>query len=352
MRKEHTESKINSASEKDKFSHLSQEDIQELVLNYTQPYHRRSFPGYIAADPNLKDSHRVLYGLIDALTSERGYCYAQNDYLAKHSLSSVRSVQRRLEHLEKCGWIKVEVSQQISHKSSRKIWLNELIAQRQYIEKHLGKTEFNQRFYRDDRNVMSSCQKCHTDAKSNNKNIRNSSSICAARTSPRKPARTSPSKPPSASLLPSSSKKIEGKHKLKKPDKPKPSHELSSKELVLLNTRWGSSLVSAKSDNFLNTMRKFPKAYEDRSMFEVVDEWCHLHPTYRQVKEENEKKEVEKIKKAQDNNRNYNLKSLEEMKKKSEYLNKNLVIDRDWIWLRDKKGSGYPLFELGLIRVS
>ena len=96
-------------------------------------------------------------------------------------------------------------------------------------------------------------------------------------------------------------------------------------------------------------MRKFPKAYEDRSMFEVVDESCHLHPTYRQVKEENEKKEVEKIKKAQDNNRNYNLKSLEEMKKKSEYLNKNLVIERDWIWLRDKIGSGYPLFELGLI---
>ena len=64
-------------------------------------------PPIVAADHNLGDGEKVLCGIINGLTRERGYCYASNEYLAKYMGKSERSISRLLAMLEAKGYVTV-----------------------------------------------------------------------------------------------------------------------------------------------------------------------------------------------------------------------------------------------------
>lgn len=70
-------------------------------------------PGYyaiISADvryhEKLSDGAKLLYGEITALSNKNGYCWASNDYFSRLYSVSISTIKRRLQALEKLGFIK------------------------------------------------------------------------------------------------------------------------------------------------------------------------------------------------------------------------------------------------------
>jgi hypothetical protein len=57
------------------------------------------------SDTQLGDGDKVLCGVINGLTRERGYCFASNKYLAKYTGKSERTISRSLSTLESRGHI-------------------------------------------------------------------------------------------------------------------------------------------------------------------------------------------------------------------------------------------------------
>jgi hypothetical protein len=88
-------------------------------------------PGYFAIipatvryDKNVQDGAKLLYAEITALAEQRGYCWASNAYFADLYQTSVRTIQRWISTLEKCGHIKTSVtfvngSQQVDERHIR-----------------------------------------------------------------------------------------------------------------------------------------------------------------------------------------------------------------------------------------
>lgn len=69
-------------------------------------------PGYYAIltaevryDKNLTADEKLLYAEITALTQMNGACYAPNSYFAELFSCEERTIRRRLEKLEKAGYI-------------------------------------------------------------------------------------------------------------------------------------------------------------------------------------------------------------------------------------------------------
>ena len=66
-------------------------------------------PATIRYNEKLKSSEKLLYGEITALANTRGYCYAQNRYFADLYNVSIETVSRWLSHLQKMGYIEIDV---------------------------------------------------------------------------------------------------------------------------------------------------------------------------------------------------------------------------------------------------
>lgn len=56
-------------------------------------------------DKRLTANEKLLYAEITALTNKHGYCYASNGYFARLYDVQIRSIQRWMNTLEKCGYI-------------------------------------------------------------------------------------------------------------------------------------------------------------------------------------------------------------------------------------------------------
>lgn len=65
-------------------------------------------PASVFSDTRLSDSEKLLFGKLLGLANKTGYCWAGNKYLADMFVVSERSIQRRLNNLERLGYIKVE----------------------------------------------------------------------------------------------------------------------------------------------------------------------------------------------------------------------------------------------------
>lgn len=81
-------------------------------------------PATIRYSKDLKPNEKLLYGEITALANRFGYCYAQNRYFAELYDVSIETVSRWLSHLQKLGFIKIEIKRN-EHK--------EIIARNIYI---------------------------------------------------------------------------------------------------------------------------------------------------------------------------------------------------------------------------
>lgn len=66
-------------------------------------------PATIRYSKELKPNEKLLYGEITALANKYGYCYAQNRYFAGLYNVNIETVSRWLSHLQKLGFIKIEI---------------------------------------------------------------------------------------------------------------------------------------------------------------------------------------------------------------------------------------------------
>lgn len=66
-------------------------------------------PATVRYSKELKANEKLLYGEITALSNKNGYCYAQNRYFANLYNVSLETVSRWLSHLQKLGFIKMEI---------------------------------------------------------------------------------------------------------------------------------------------------------------------------------------------------------------------------------------------------
>jgi hypothetical protein len=161
-------------SEKESLDNKEVDISEKEVKQYRG--HARNIPAHISDDNSLTDAQKMLYGLLEALSHHPdhfGYCFATNDLLCKITNKEKRTLQRNLEKLHKKGLIIVEISQEVSRQSIRRIWTLEHFAIRDRLEKIYGKDKFNQRFYIHVKNDTPPCQNCHPYIGNKIRNIRN-----------------------------------------------------------------------------------------------------------------------------------------------------------------------------------
>lgn len=78
-----------------------------------------------ALDKSIKDELGLLL-IISSLTAEKGYCYANNDYLAKIFETNVFTISRKIKKLEEKKYIKTEYEKKGCLVISRKIRLTKM----------------------------------------------------------------------------------------------------------------------------------------------------------------------------------------------------------------------------------
>ena len=74
-------------------------------------------------DSDLKANEKLLYSEITALADRYGYCWASNQYFADLYSVSARSIRDWISHLNKKGYIQVQIDNSDINNSRRKIFL-------------------------------------------------------------------------------------------------------------------------------------------------------------------------------------------------------------------------------------
>lgn len=78
----------------------------------------------VGLDNNLKPQDKILYGQIASLSKQKGYCFATNNYLSKlNNNVCKRTIINSLCKLKKNNYIKVEIDNNGSNNSKRKIYI-------------------------------------------------------------------------------------------------------------------------------------------------------------------------------------------------------------------------------------
>ena len=81
-------------------------------------------PANVRYDEKLKDKAKLLYGEITALTNEKGYCWASNNYFAELYKVNKSTISRLIKNLVDEGYIKIELIYQGKEIKGRKIYLD------------------------------------------------------------------------------------------------------------------------------------------------------------------------------------------------------------------------------------
>ncbi len=74
-----------------------------------EPNYYAIIPANVRYDKRLIQGAKLLYGEITALSNQKGYCWASNNYFMKLYKVSRNTVQSWLKSLEVCGYISREV---------------------------------------------------------------------------------------------------------------------------------------------------------------------------------------------------------------------------------------------------
>ena len=83
-------------------------------------------PAKVRYDSRLKGEAKILYSEILLLSSQKGYCYATDKYLAESYSSSQRSINRHIASLKNLGYIKIETERKGKRVTERRIYPLEL----------------------------------------------------------------------------------------------------------------------------------------------------------------------------------------------------------------------------------
>ncbi len=62
----------------------------------------------IVKNNSINSTDKLVYGVIKALTNNKGYCYASNDYISKKINLSKRTITKSISNLRKANYIRVE----------------------------------------------------------------------------------------------------------------------------------------------------------------------------------------------------------------------------------------------------
>ena len=100
-------------------------------------------PMPIYDDETLKDSAKLLYGLISSLINEEGYCFASNEYLAKKRKTTPQNISRLLNELEKKEYIVIIYLRDGAIVKNRKIYINSRLTEMLTVNQNV-KTTVNQ----------------------------------------------------------------------------------------------------------------------------------------------------------------------------------------------------------------
>ena len=73
-----------------------------------KPAYWAVLPAVVRYDPELPPSAKILYAEISALTDQRGFCFASNEYFQRLYGMSDRTVQRILKTLQERGLIRIQ----------------------------------------------------------------------------------------------------------------------------------------------------------------------------------------------------------------------------------------------------
>lgn len=79
------------------------------------------FEDTMLKDDSINSTDKLIYGIIGVLSNNKGYCYANNDYLSKQLNLSKRTITNSIGKLKKARYIKVE-----NEKNIRKIYLTSI----------------------------------------------------------------------------------------------------------------------------------------------------------------------------------------------------------------------------------
>lgn len=63
----------------------------------------------VVEDIKLNSTDKIVYGLIKALSNNKGYCYASNSYIGNKSNLSKSTVSNTVRKLKKFNYIKPEI---------------------------------------------------------------------------------------------------------------------------------------------------------------------------------------------------------------------------------------------------
>ena len=80
---------------------MDQEQVQK-------PGYWAVLPAAVRYDPQLPPSAKILYAEISALTDQRGFCFASNDYFRKLYGMGERTVRRLIAQLQESGYIRIQ----------------------------------------------------------------------------------------------------------------------------------------------------------------------------------------------------------------------------------------------------
>ncbi len=62
----------------------------------------------IVKSNSINSTDKLVYGVIKSLANNKGYCYANNDYISKKLNLSKRTITKSISNLKKVNYIRVE----------------------------------------------------------------------------------------------------------------------------------------------------------------------------------------------------------------------------------------------------
>lgn len=120
-----------------------------------EPSYYAIIPAHVRYCKELEPCARLLYGEITALSNQKGYCWATNEYFSELYEVDVRTVKRWIENLAELEFIFVD-SQKNGMKWDRKIWISKEMftkGQKCPLGNNRDKTAPTDGFQRRDKNV-------------------------------------------------------------------------------------------------------------------------------------------------------------------------------------------------------
>jgi len=104
---------------------MNENDLSRAAPDGTQtakekPAYLAVLPSQVRYDETLSSSAKLIYAEISALSEQKGYAWADNEYFARIYGITVRTVIRQLNELQKAGYLCIENS----GTTRRRLWCN------------------------------------------------------------------------------------------------------------------------------------------------------------------------------------------------------------------------------------